>query len=1057
MIHVDDSERVTQVRVLELFQNTLGYRYLGNLEKQKNHCLRKDDLIAALVHRLGYSKELATEAYGVLRKASTLISYDLYTANRDSYYLLKYGAKIPEDDGRVATVHFIDWEHPENNDFAIAEEVTVHYSGRNKRRPDIVLYLNGIALAVLELKQSGVSVANGIRQCISEQRGIFIDNFFATIQFCWAGNDSEGLRYGTTKTPEKYFLEWKADGYEAFQDERDPIDMGIELQAARCSSPLDKALVRMATKKRMLDLIEYFIIFDGGKKKVCRYNQFYGIKRAQARLAKRQGGIIWHTQGSGKSLTMVWLTKWILSTQSDGRVLIVTDREELDDQIEKLYKGVGEEVVRTKSGKDLLNRLNRHEDRIICSLVHKFGRRSKSDEDGMSDEDIETYVRELRNSLPEGFSPKGRITVFVDECHRTQSGKLHRAMKTILPDCTFIGFTGTPLLRKDKKTSLETFGSYIHTYKFKDGVRDGVVLDLRYEARDIPQEISSQEKIDAWFEAKTAALTERARVRLKERWGTMQKVYSSHGRLAKIVNDIIFDFNIKPRLMDGRGTAILVAESVYTACKFYELFVQKGFTKCAIVSSYRPHQSELRTDTSSETERTEALEKYEIYRKMVGIGPDETGDKLIEKVENFEKEVKRKFKDEPAEMQLLIVVNKLLTGFDAPPCTYLYIDKHMEDHGLFQAICRVNRLDGESKDFGYIVDYKQLFGNLSTAIETYSGDGAFAGYDPEDIEGLIKGVAENVLTAFRVALENLERLVDGVSAPKDLEAHLVHFCGKQEMRLDPEERARLFRLRERLYRDCNCLLRAWSELKPRLSEVNISSEDAVHYEKRVTFFTDLKCEVGLRSGDALDLKMYEADMRHLIDTYIDAFDSKKLSELDDFSLMEFIEQKEYTPDEPKDKIDESAAETIENNFTAELIQKQNENPKFFEKMSSILAELIKQRQEGVVSYKALLEKYKNLLQQARHPETNVHYPEAIRSRAALRSLYDNYGENEALTIKLDNAVMSSKEVGFRDDVIKQRRIKKSIYQALADYVSDKDERIQMVEEVYTLVAQQKEY
>lgn len=1059
MISVTDPERATQVRIIELLHDRLGYRFLGSLEDSRNHCLREDDLVAALVSRLGYSRKLATAAYRELKKTSTISGYDLYAANRDTYNLLKYGAKIPEDDGRVTTVHFIDWVHPENNDFAVAEEVTVKYPGRQERRPDVVLYVNGIALAVLELKKSAVSVGNGIRQCLSAQKGYFIDSFFATIQFCWAGNDSEGLRYGTTKTPEKYYLEWKGDGYGDFQDERDAIDPAIEAEAALCTSPLDKALVRLATKSRLLDLIENFVIFDGGVKKVCRYNQFYGIKRAQNRLAKHQGGIVWHTQGSGKSLTMVWLTKWILSHDPDGRVVVVTDREELDDQIEKLYKGVGEAVARTKSGKDLLDRLNRRDDRIVCSLVHKFGRRAKSDEnEGATEEDLEQYVRDLKDSLPADFSPKGRVVVFVDECHRTHSGKLHQAMKTILPDAVFIGFTGTPLLRRDKKTSLEVFGGYIHTYKFKEGVRDGIVLDLRYEARDIPQEISSQDKIDAWFEAKTAALTERARARLKEKWGTMQKVYSSKGRLARIVSDIIFDFGIKPRLMaSGRGTAMLVAEDVYTACKFYELFVQSGFTKCAIVTSYRPHPGELRTDVSNEEERTQALEKYEIYRKMVGLADDDVGDKLVQKVDAFEAEAKRKFKDEPGEMKLLIVVNKLLTGFDAPSCTYLYIDKHLEDHGLFQAICRVNRLDGDSKDFGYIVDYKQLFGNLTEAIETYSNSGAFAGYDPEDVDGFVKGVATDALTAFKAVLEILERMVDGVPAPKDLEAHLVYFCGIQGAQLVPEEKTRLLRLREKLYKETNRLLRAWGELKPRLQEAGVTQEEATRYEARVTFFASLKCEVGLRSGDALDLKMFEADMRHLIDTYIDAFDSKKLSDVDDFSLLDFIEKKEEESKGNADKADESAAETIENNFSAELVKKQLENPKYFERMSAILKMLIDQRKEETIKYQALLDKYKELARLARHPEEDPRYPDAVRKRAALRSLYDNCGEDAALAVKLDEAVVSSKEIGFRDDPVKQRRIQRAIYQALAEYVGDPGERMKKVMDVYALVAEQKEY
>ena len=401
-----------------------------------------------------------------------------------------------------------------------------------------------------------------------------------------------------------------------------------------------------------------------------------------------------------------------------------------------------EQIVRSVSGRDLLDRLNHYGDRLLCSLIHKFGKKG-----GEAEADYDRYIEELLAALPKDFSAKGEIVVFVDECHRTQSGKLHRAMKAILPSAVFIGFTGTPLLRKDKKTSLEVFGGYIHTYKFNEAVRDGVVLDLRYEARDIPQDISSQDKIDAWFETRTVGLTPRAKAKLKAHWGTLQKVFSSRSRLEKIANDIIFDFATKPRLMDGEGNALLVAGSVYAACKYYEIFQSKGFHKCAIISSYEPNPGDVRTEAVSDEEDTEAFEKYEIYLKMVGLEPGAETKNIAGRVEAFEQEAKRKFVEEPANMKLLIVVDKLLTGFDAPPCTYLYIDKAMHDHGLFQAICRVNRLDGESKDFGYIVDYKQLFGDLSEAVNTYTS-GAFEDYDAEDVAGLLKDRTEEAEKYF---------------------------------------------------------------------------------------------------------------------------------------------------------------------------------------------------------------------------------------------------------------------------------------------------------------------
>ena len=327
--------------------------------------------------------------------------------------------------------------------------------------------------------------------------------------------------------------------------------------------------------------------------------------------------------------------------------------------------------------------------------------------------------------------------MFVDECHRTQSGKLHEAMKGILPGAVFIGFTGTPLLKADKQKSIEMFGRYIHTYKFDEAVRDGVVLDLRYEARDIDQSITSQAKIDQWFEAKTKGLTDLAKAQLKQRWGTMQKVLSSQSRLEKIVADILMDMETRDRLVSGRGNAMLVSGSIYEACKFYELFDKTDLHgKCAIVTSYVPATATSKARKAARA-RPRRLQQYDIYQKMLADWFNELPEKAVNRVEEFELAVKKKFIDEPGQMKLLIVVDKLLTGFDAPPATYLYIDKQMRDHGLFQAICRVNRLDGDDKEYGYIIDYKDLFKSLEGAVNDYTS-GALDGYDKEDVAGLLE-------------------------------------------------------------------------------------------------------------------------------------------------------------------------------------------------------------------------------------------------------------------------------------------------------------------------------
>lgn len=846
-----------------------------------------------------------------------------------------------------------------------------------------------------------------------------------------AGNNGEGLRYGTIETPEKYYLEWKNDTVNTEAQPLDNVSLDILEKCKQLSDKLDWQLFSMFHKRRFLDLIHNFVVFDKGIKKVCRHNQFFGIKKAQLKLGKKQGGIIWHTQGSGKTLTMVWLSKWILANNPNARVLIVTDREELDEQMEKVYKGVDEQVYRTSSCADLVEKLDRTDKRLICSLIHKFGVRNKSESsENQAKKSVEQFIRELKAALPQDFKAKGDFVVFVDECHRTQSGLLHEAMKEILPNAIFIGFTGTPLLVKDKKTSIEVFSpGYIHTYKYDEAVADGVVLDLRYEARDIEQIITAQDKIDAYFDAKTRGLNDAAKAKLKSKWGNMQKVYSSRKRLEVIAEDIIADFDIKNRLADGNGNAMLVADSIYSACKYYEIFQSRGFKQCAIVTSFVPLESNLRT----EAEDAEEFEKYEIYKKMLNG----------QTAEDFEAEAKRKFIEEPAQMKLLIVVDKLLTGFDAPPCTYLYIDKSMHDHGLFQAICRVNRLDGEEKDFGYIVDYKQLFGDLADALNKYTS-GAFEGYAAEDIEGLIKDRLDEAKKYLDATLEELDDLCGGVPAPRSEIDYIHYFCGENGVGgIDDESCSRS---REKLYKLVNRLVRAYAEIKGDMANAGYTASEQADIDKKVTFYIALKETIGNASGDFIDLKSYEADMRRLIDTYIKADDNRKIGEFDDFTLLDFVlVQGEKLGGKGK----EAAAEAIENNIRKKVVEKILINPKYYEKMSAILDELIRARREGAIAYEKLLEKYIELVKNAESPENNPYYPESIRHSGALRAFYDNCGNDEALAIALDKAVRQSKQVDFRHNEFKERRIKQALFKVL----NDKDE----VERVYNIVVEQGEY
>lgn len=1063
MSTVGQKERETQQRVVKLFRDTLGYEYLGNYEERDDNRNIEDELLRVWLKKRGHADALIGKALYELEKAAGDTSRSLYDRNRSVYELLRYGVKVKPDVGENnVTVWLVDWKQPENNDFAIAEEVTVAAvdAKAHEKRPDVVIYVNGIALGVLELKRSTVSVAEGIRQNLDNQKKIFIERFFSTMQFVMAGNDTEGLRYGTIQTPEKYYLTWKCEPHGPTSEAKEP---------STADNPLDRALVQLCDKARFLELIHDFIVFDAGVKKLCRHNQYFGVRAAQPYVKRREGGIVWHTQGSGKSLVMVWLAKWIRENVTDPRVLIITDRTELDEQIEKVFKGVNEAIYRTDSGADLVATLNTTKPWLICSLIHKFGAKKTGDDEGNADE----FIAQMRKALPPDFNPKGNLFVFVDECHRTQSGKLHEAMKEILPGAVFIGFTGTPLLKADKQKSIEIFGRYIHTYKFDEAVKDGVVLDLRYEAREIDQNITSQAKIDQWFELKTKGLTDLAKAQLKQRWGTMQKVLSSKSRLDKIVGDILIDFAQCDRLASGRGNAMLVSGSIYEACKFFELFDRTELHgKCAIVTSYVPTTATIKGEESGEGQ-TEKLKQYEIYQKMLADWFNDAPEKAVNRVEEFELAVKKKFIDEPGQMKLLIVVDKLLTGFDAPPATYLYIDKQMRDHGLFQAICRVNRLDGDDKEYGYIIDYKDLFKSLEGAVNDYTS-GALDGYDKEDVAGLLEDRLAKAKERLEDALEQVKALCEPVAVPKDQAAYLRYFSSKESgnaEQLKANEPQRLS-----LYKLTASLIRAYANLASEMSEAGYTEAQAAEIKTEVTFYENLRNEVKLHSGDAIDLKQYEPAMRHLIDAYIRAEESEKVSAFDDLSLIQLIVERgaEALEALPKGirQNKEAVAETIENNVRKLIIDESPINPKYYEKMSELLNALIAQRKAEALDYAAYLAKIVELTKKVRSGPGGGAYPGSLDTPAK-RALYDNFGRIEAFALFVNDTVRAASQDDWRSNPFKVRKLRGAIQIAVEMYMKDAGKATatmkespqgksitpedQLVDEILELVKNQHEY
>ncbi|SDP94803.1 type I restriction enzyme, R subunit [Mucilaginibacter sp. OK268] len=1042
---VGQLERVTQNRIIKIMQDELQYRYLGNWEDRDNNSnVEESILLNWLVEQQQHDPQLADKAIYEFTKVTNQ-TRNLYDVNKEVYSLLRYGVTVqPETGQNKQTIWLIDWANPLNNDFAIAEEVTI--KGLHKKRPDIVLYINGIALGVLELKRSTVSLSEGIRQNEDNQKHMFIQSFFNTMQYVMAGNELQGLMYGTIDTKEKYYLKWKEVDEE--KDNSYPhllhITKSVRHKTAKYQYRLDKNIIELLNKERFIELLHDFVVFDHGKKKLSRPNQYFGIKAAQDFIKRREGGIIWHTQGSGKSLTMVWLAKWIREYNPNARVLIITDRDELDEQIKKVFTGVQEDIYRTKSGRDLLLNLNNTASWLLCSLVHKFGGKEDTDE-----KDVEKYIDELRSSIPADYKAKGDVYVFVDECHRTQSGKLHGAMKQFIPNALFIGFTGTPLLNTPK-TSLEIFGPYIHTYKFDEAVKDKVVLDLRYEARDIEQNISSSTKIDEWFELKTRGLTEFAKAELKQRWGTIKKVYSSKSRLEKIVLDIMLDMEQKERLQNGRGNAILVSDSIYNACRYYELFQNAGLKNCAIVTSFVPNIHDIKGEGENYTEK---LQRFEIYQRMLANYFNEDVDTAINRVEEFETEVKKKFVESPAQMKLLIVVNKLLTGFDAPSATYLYIDKKLHDHNLFQAVCRVNRLDGEDKDYGYVIDYMDLFKSLEKAYNDYTSE-ALGGYKKEDVDGLLKNRLQKGKERLSEALEAVKVLIEPVESPKDTLAYIKYFCGDDTE--NPDQLKDTEPRRVILYKFVISLMRAYAGIADDMEEAGYNESEKTQINSDIKQFENLRKEIQIASGDYIDLKQYEPAMRFLIDSYIGAEDSRILANFDDMSLVEMLatKGKEATndlPDQIKNDPD-AMAEVIENNLRRVIIEESPTNPMYYEKMSVLLDELIKMRKEASMQYEKYLQQIVELSGRIKKP-SSTQYPTIINT-SSKRALFDNLNKNEPLVIELDSKIRTTKKDGWRDNIQKLKAVRNAISDVLKEYhITDVIELNRIVD----LVKNQKEY
>lgn len=946
----------SQRPALALFE-AMGYTYISpaDCDKQRGsryHVLLRDILRGQLrrLNRYAYAgAENEFSAANIERAMEDLdepLTDGLVRTSEKIYDALLLGKSYPETvgDGKMLSFNlkYIDWDNPQNNVFHVTEEFAVDSRDRqHNARPDIVLFINGIPFAIIECKAPHIPVDEAVGQMIRNQQAAYIPQLFKFAQFVVATNKN-AVKYATAGTPKKFWSVWK---------EQDTEWLQTRLKALvpdRMPTEQDRNIVSLFSSERVYELIRYFILFDANVKKVCRYQQFFAVREIMKTIAEsdehgnRRSGVIWHTQGSGKSLTMVMLAKTILMELKDchPRVVIVTDRKELDAQIAATFAHTRLTPARATSGRHLVELVNSARADVITSIINKFNTVER---------------QEVKN-------PSRDIFVLVDESHRSNYGLMATRMRSVFPNACYIGFTGTPLMKSEKNT-MARFGRLIHKYTIRDGVEDGAIVPLIYEGRFVEQKVD-EENIDLWFKQTTRRLTEAQREDLRRKWSSIRRLTSTDARIKRIALDISEHFI--EGYKDTGFKAMLATNYKRDAIRYLECFEQFGDLNCAVVIS----PPDMREGVDDVDEGADDL-VVSFWNKMM----QQYGD-----ADRYEEAIKNRFCD--GEIDILIVCSKLLTGFDAPLCQVLYIDKELKEHGLLQAIARTNRLH-EGKDYGLIVDYRGLIEKLDTAMDMYSGAG-LENFDGGDLKGVVVDVM-SAIGNLRSAYTQLVELFAPVGSISDAEAVEV-FLADDKMRQD------FYTLLCAFGRALHLVLNAEQAYNA------LSKEERQKYQDTFIFFSKVRRSVKLQYCDAIDNAEYEPLMQNLLDTHLSVAGLKKIT-----SPIDILNKDDFEKELEELGSLRSKADAIASRMTRSISEKRDENPAYYDSFSKRIRDALALYKEKVISEAEYLAKMRTIMEDYYAGKSTVSYPERIKNNVhaqaffgVLTALFDEV-EDERIT------------------------------------------------------------